>query len=133
MIEQLAIRRSQRVDGQRFPRFDQRVRDFFKLGKHRLANDRPADTVDHSVDEISAFVFVACLLHQVPGEQLLVERAGDFGDENGVVVILIGLGLRRVIAVHGVASFMGEREDMIQHGGLKNSSGYTAARRSFRC
>ena len=57
-------------------------------------------------------------LHQVAAEQLLVERAGHLGDEDRVVVVLIRLMLGRVVAVHRVARFVGQREDVVEHVGL---------------
>ena len=43
------------------------------------------------------------------GEQLFVEGAGDFCEEDRVVVILIALGALRIPGVHGVAGLVRER------------------------
>ena len=93
--------------------------DLLELGEHRLADDRAADGVDLAVDQDTPVLSsLLAFCHQVPAEQLLVERAGHLGDENRVVVILVRLMLGRVVAVHRVAGLVGQREDVIEHVGL---------------
>ena len=62
---------------------------FLELGEHRLAEDRAADGVDLAVDEerpLADRSWPRCI--SSAAEQLLVERAGHFGHEDRVVVIL---------------------------------------------
>ncbi len=92
--------------------------ELFELGEHRLANDGAADGVDIAIDQIRPLLFSLGVRHQVPADQLLVERAGDLGDEDGVIVVLEWLMLGRQVAVHRVPRFVGEREDIVQHFGL---------------
>ena len=53
-VEQLAIFASQSLDRQRLAALHQGVDGLFKLGKHRLTDDRSANAVNHSVDQVGA-------------------------------------------------------------------------------
>ncbi len=55
------------------------------------------------------------VIHQMPGEQLLIEGAGHLGDEDAIAVILIRLVFCREIRVHGMSGFVCQCEDVIQH------------------
>ena len=89
--KQFAVLFFELLDRERFAGFDEGVRDLLEFGEHRLADDRAADRIDFAIDEVRPGLVALGLLHQVAAEQLFVERAGDFGDEDRVVVVLIRL------------------------------------------
>ncbi len=117
-FEEFTVFGAEEIDGEGFAFFDMGVGDFFELGEHGLADDGAADFVDGVVDEVGFFFFGFRAVDEVFEEELFVEGAGDFGDEDGVAIVLIGLVVRRVPGVHGVAGFVGEGEDMVEDFGL---------------
>jgi hypothetical protein len=48
-------------------------------------------------------------------EELFVERAGDFRDEDRVVVVLKRLATGGIVAVHRVPGLVGQRENIVEH------------------
>ena len=65
--------------------------------------------------KISLEAIVRSVVQHVPSQQLFVERAGDLGDKNRVVVILERLILDRIMRVHRVTGFVSQRENIIQN------------------
>ena len=63
------------------------MRDLFELGKHRLPNDRGPDAIDLAVDQVRPFNDRPGRSQAGARQQLFVERAGDLGHEDRVVVV----------------------------------------------
>src|SRR6478672_13078692 len=61
---------------------------FLELCEHRLPVKRSANVVDLPVDNVSAHFRVAGFFQQKMGEQFLVKGAGNFRQENWVIVVL---------------------------------------------
>ena len=114
-LQQLAIRILQRLHGQRLARLGHLVRDFLKLGKHRLPDHRAADVVQLAVDQIGPLPVVAGIGQQMMAQQHLVERAGHFGHEDHVAVVLVRLLAGRMPGVHRVPRLVGQRKDLVEH------------------
>ena len=70
------------------------------------------------VDDRRLLLPTGRLLDERSCEKLLVERRGHLGHKDGVVVVLERLAASRVVAVHGVARLVGQREYVVEHVGL---------------
>jgi len=99
-----------------------------EFGEHRLPDDRAAHGVDLPVDQICSLAVVFTRSIKC-GPQLLVERAGHFGDENRIVVIRERLMLREYSeCIEWPASWAN-----VKHGQARradSSSEYTERRRT---
>ena len=103
------IFRLENVEGERVAAFLDRVNDFLELGEQRLSKKGAANVVDLAVDDVGAHFFVGGFFEKMMGEQLFVKRRGDFGEKDGVIVVLVELRPLREPGMHRVAGFVGER------------------------
>jgi hypothetical protein len=111
-LKQHTVFRFENVEGQGVAAFFDRMNDLLELGEHRLAEQGAANVVDLAVDDVGAHFSVFGLLEKMMRQQLLVEGGGDFGQEDRVIVILVGLRPLREPGVHRVPRLVRERVDV---------------------
>src|SRR5215469_4009255 len=83
-----------------------------ELGKHGLTKKGLADILDLAVDKIGAHLRLLGVFEEIMGQELFIEGRCDLGKENGISVILETLMLLSEPAVHGVAGFVGQGENV---------------------
>src|SRR2546421_12614802 len=87
-LEQFAILVLKNIERKRIATFFDGMGDFFEFGEHRLPEERRADIVDLTINDVGSHFWIARLFEQKMGQQLFVESARDLGQKNWVIVIL---------------------------------------------
>src|SRR5207245_5818555 len=93
--EQFMVFGSENFERERIAAFFDRMNHSLEFGEHRLAKQGGTDIVELAVNDVSAHSQIGRLLQKIMGEQLLVKRGGDLGQENRVLMILISLRFLR--------------------------------------
>ena len=87
------------------------VLKFSKLG---LTEDRSLEAVKVMIQDIDADLGIGLGLQQIISQNIFVCCRSDFGQENRIIAVHIGLILSRQIAVHTVTQFMDQGIQLIQ-------------------
>ena len=85
----------------------------FKFRKHGLPNDGAAYLVDEVIEQICLFFLVVRVGKHAAQKQIFVDGRGDLCQENGIVLVDIGLGVG-IIGVHAVSRLMRQREHVVE-------------------
>ena len=108
----------ERCGRQRLARSVEIVRLALELCEQRLPVERRAEALEEVVEDVCAALFVRLGLQQILGQQDLVDRRGDLGDHDAVIVVDIILRRIGEPGVHGVAQLMRQRERVAQRPGI---------------
>src|SRR6266545_927496 len=113
-FQKLVILRFENVKRQRVATFFDGVNDPLKLSKHCLPEKCAPEIIDLPVDDVSAHLRIARRFEQMLGEEFLIERRCNFGQENRIFIILKPLRILREPAVHGVTSWFSQNSQRFQ-------------------
>ena len=108
----------ERCGRQRLARSVEIMRLALELCEQRLPVERRAEALKEVVEDVCAALFVRLGLQQILGQQDLVDRRGDLGDHDAVIVVDIILRRIREPGVHGVAQLVRQRERVVECSGI---------------
>src|SRR5215470_5865090 len=111
-VQQASVNIFENLESERAAIFLDFVDLFFEFSKHGLTKKGLADILDLAVDKIGAHLRLLGVFEEIMGQELLIEGRCDLGKENGISVILEALMLLGEPAVHGVAGFVGQGENV---------------------
>ena len=114
VFDESAVERVQRGGRQGLAVFRHGVGGFLEFREHRLPVDRAFEVLEVLVQERHARLRLVGVLEQIVDEQVLVDRGGHLGDEDGVVGVLRRLVMVRVPGVHRVAHLVDDRGHFVE-------------------